>query len=133
MASAPRSAWWRTRRARGLSFQAALLGFVAIVIGGMTLNAMEARQGLPSGFGFLDNTAGFDIIQHLIPYSEESTYARALLVGLLNTLLVAGLGVFFATILGFFIGIGQISQNWLIARLSRTYVEIVRNIPLLLQ
>lgn len=90
-------------------------------------------EGGVSGLGFLDQTAGFDIIQHLIPYSEQSTYGRVLVVGLLNTLLVAVLGIFLATILGFLIGIGQLSANWLVARLCAAYIEVLRNLPLLLQ
>jgi general L-amino acid transport system permease protein len=70
---------------------------------------------------------------HLIDYSEESSYGRAFLVGLLNTLLVSALGIFFATILGFVVGLSRLSSNWLVARLAGVYVEIVRNIPLLLQ
>ncbi|MGE3066632.1 MAG: amino acid ABC transporter permease [Hyphomicrobiaceae bacterium] len=91
------------------------------------------RQNIASGFGFIDRTSGFDISQHLIAYDNSMSYGRAFLVGLINTLLVAGLGIFFATILGFLIGIARLSSNWLIAKLAAVYVEIVRNIPLLLQ
>ncbi len=91
------------------------------------------RQNIATGFGFLNNTAGFDVIQTLIPYNETSTYGRVLLVGVLNTLLVASIGIVFATLLGFVIGIGQLSGNWLVARLCRAYVEVLRNTPLLLQ
>ena len=98
-------------------------------------NAAEnlARAKIASGFGFWDNTAGFDISQTLIDYSTTSTYGRAFWVGLLNTLLVAALGIVLATILGFLIGIARLSKNWLVARLAGFYVEIIRNIPLLLQ
>ena len=79
-------------------------------------------------------TAGFDISQTLIPYSSQaSTYGRAFWVGLLNTLLVAGLGIVFATILGFIVGIARLSKNWLVAKCASGYVETIRNIPLLLQ
>lgn len=91
------------------------------------------RQNIASGFGFWDRTAGFDISQTLIEYSNVSTYGRAFWVGLCNTLLVAGLGIVFATVLGFVIGIARLSSNWLIARLATVYVEIIRNLPLLLQ
>jgi len=91
------------------------------------------RQNIASGFGFLDRTAGFDISQSLIEYSNLSTYGRAFWVGLLNTLLVAAIGIVFATVVGFVIGISRLSSNWLIARLATVYVEIVRNVPLLLQ
>ncbi len=91
------------------------------------------RQNIASGFGFLGTTAGFDISQTLIEYKPTSTYARALLVGLGNTLLVAVVGIIFATIVGFAVGIARLSSNWLIARLATVYIEILRNIPLLLQ
>ena len=97
-----------------------------------TLTNLRSR-GIASGFGFLNSTAGFGINQTLIPYTEESTYGRVFLVGLLNTLLVSFVGVIFATILGFLIGIARLSSNWLIAKLASVYIEIFRNIPLLLQ
>jgi general L-amino acid transport system permease protein len=120
---------------RDLVYQAALLGIVALVIGGMAWNAADAlqRQNIASGFGFLNNTAGFDVVQTLVAYDETSTYGRVLLVGVLNTLLVAVIGVVLATFLGLAVGIGQISANWLVARLCRAYVEVMRNVPLLLQ
>jgi general L-amino acid transport system permease protein len=92
-----------------------------------------AAQNIASGFGFLDQTAGFAISQTLIPYQESSTYGRAFLVGLLNTLLVAALGIVFATIIGFAVGIARLSSNVLLARLGGAYVETVRNLPLLFQ
>ena len=100
-----------------------------------TTNAIEnlQRAKIASGFGFWDTTAGFDISQTLIEYSITSTYGRAFWVGLLNTLLVAVLGIIFATMLGFAVGVAQLSNNWLVARLSRGYVELIRNLPLLLQ
>jgi len=127
--------WWRTRRARDVAYQIALVvGVVALALV-LAGNAIETirRQNISTGFGFLNNTAGFDVVQTLIPYNETSTYARVLLVGVLNTLLVASIGVVFATLLGFVIGIGQLSSNWLVAKLCRGYVELLRNIPLLLQ
>ena len=91
------------------------------------------RQNIASGFGFWNTTSGFDISQTLISYSNTSTYGRAFWVGLTNTLLVAVIGVFFATIVGFTMGIARLSKNWLIARLATVYIETVRNIPPLLQ
>jgi general L-amino acid transport system permease protein len=91
------------------------------------------RQNIVAGLGFLEETAGFDISQTLIEYSNASTYGRAFWVGLLNTLLVAALGIVAATVIGSVIGIARLSSNWLIARLAGAYVEIVRNLPLLLQ
>ena len=127
--------WWRTRRIRDAAFQAALLLGVALLIWAMASNAVETmqRQKIASGFAFLDHTAGFDVVQALVTYNETSTYGRVLLVGILNTLLVAVIGIAIATVLGFVVGIGQLSKNWLIGRLARAYVETLRNIPLLLQ
>jgi general L-amino acid transport system permease protein len=90
-------------------------------------------QRITSGFGFLANTAGFDVSQNLIPYSGSDTYTRVFLVGLLNTLLVAVIGIFFATLIGFLVALGRLSPNWLLARISGGYVELVRNLPLLFQ
>jgi general L-amino acid transport system permease protein len=93
-----------------------------------------ARAHIARGFGFWDVTAGFDISQTLIAYSPQtSTYGRAFWVGLLNTLVVAGLGIVCATVLGFAIGIARLSTNFLIERLATAYVELIRNVPLLLQ
>ncbi|MFL6820721.1 MAG: amino acid ABC transporter permease [Bradyrhizobium sp.] len=92
-----------------------------------------AAQRITSGFGFLDNTAGFDVSQSLIPYSGSDTYTRVFLVGLLNTLLVSIVGIFFATVLGFMVALGRLSPNWLLSRISGGYVELVRNLPLLFQ
>jgi general L-amino acid transport system permease protein len=91
------------------------------------------RQNIASGFGFWNTTAGFDISQTLIQYTNTSTYGRVFWVGLTNTMLVAAIGVVFATIVGFTMGIARLSTNWLIARLATVYVETIRNIPLLLQ
>src|SRR5690606_2291826 len=91
------------------------------------------RHNIASGFDFLGRTSGFDISQSLISYSNVSTYGRAFWVGLLNTLLVSAIGIVFATIIGFIIGIARLSSNWLIARLATVYVETIRNVPLLLQ
>jgi general L-amino acid transport system permease protein len=93
---------------------------------------LKARN-LASGFGFLDKTAGFQISQSLIPYSERSTYGRVLLVGLLNTLVVSCIGIVLATLIGFAVGLASRSANALLAGLATVYVETLRNIPLLLQ
>ena len=90
-------------------------------------------QRITSGFGFLANTAGFDVSQNLIPYSGSDTYTRVFLVGLLNTLLVAVVGIFFATLIGFMVALGRLSPNWLLSRISGGYVELIRNLPLLFQ
>ena len=92
-----------------------------------------ARIGVASGFGFLAQPSGFDIGQSMIDYSSSSTFGRAFLVGFLNTILVAVVGIVLATIIGFTMGIARLSHNWLVNTLAAIYVEVVRNIPLLLQ
>lgn len=126
---------WADPVVRSRLIQALTLASVAAVLGLLVRNTAVnlERQGIASGFGFFDKIAGFDIIQHLIPYDESATYGRAFFVALLNTLLVSTIGVFIATGLGFVIGIARLSKNWLVAQLALTYVEIVRNVPLLLQ
>jgi len=123
-------------RVRSIFYQLALCAGVGFLVYGAATNAIEnlARAHIASGFGFWKETAGFDISQTLIAYSPQvSTYGRAFWVGLLNTLLVAGLGIVFATILGFVIGISRLSRNWLLAKFAGGYVETIRNLPLLLQ
>ncbi len=83
--------------------------------------------------GYLNNTAGFDVSQSLIPYSGSDTYTRVFLVGLLNTLLVSIIGIFFATVIGFLVALGRLSPNWLLSRISGGYVELIRNLPPLFQ
>jgi general L-amino acid transport system permease protein len=90
-------------------------------------------QRIAAGFGFLNNNAGFDVNQTLIPYSGSDSYARVFFVGLLNTLLVAVIGIFFATIIGFLVALGRLSPNWLLSRIAGGYVELLRNLPLLFQ
>jgi general L-amino acid transport system permease protein len=126
---------WRDPRIRALVFQALfLIAVVALAVNivANTLANMESR-GISTGFGFLESEAGFGIIQTLIPYSETSSFGRTFLVGLLNTLLVSALGIALATLLGFLIGIARLSRNWLVARVAAAYIEVFRNIPLLLQ
>ncbi len=99
-------------------------------------NAIEnlQRAKIASGFGFLENTAGFDISQTLIPFSAAgSTYGDAFVVGLLNTLIVSAIGIVLATFLGFTVGIARLSKNWIVAKVAMVYVELIRNVPLLLQ
>jgi general L-amino acid transport system permease protein len=90
-------------------------------------------QRIVSGFGFLRNNAGFDVSQSLIPYAGSDTYTRVFLVGLLNTLLVSVIGIFFATVIGFIVALGRLSPNWLVSRVAGAYVELIRNLPLLFQ
>ncbi len=121
---------------RSIALQALLVLIVVALAGDAAYNAAVnlARANIAHGFGFWDNTAGFDISQTLISYSSStSTFGRAFWVGLLNTLLVSALGIVLATILGFVVGLARLSRNWLVARLAGGYVELIRNIPLLLQ
>jgi general L-amino acid transport system permease protein len=135
--SAPaRAAFYNDPKIRSIIYQLALCAGVAFLVYAAASNAIAhlRRAHIASGFGFWDTTAGFDISQTLIFYSSQaSTYGRAFWVGLLNTLLVAGLGIVFATVLGFVIGISRLSKNWLLAKTATGYVETIRNIPLLLQ
>jgi len=131
-----RVAFYNDPKIRSIVYQVVLFAVIAFLVYGATTNAVEnlRRANIASGFGFWDTTAGFDISQTLIEYSAQaSTYGRAFWVGLLNTLLVSGLGIILATILGFIIGISRLSKNWLVAKSASAYVETIRNLPLLLQ
>lgn len=118
-----------------LAWQAAILLIVALLgySAATTAYFNLENQKIATGWGFLGQVAGFAISQTLISYSEVSTYLDAFVVGLLNTLLASAVCIVLATLLGFLIGIGRLSQNWLIARLALGYVEFVRNVPLVLQ
>ena len=131
----PRVAIYNRPKIRAVFYQLVLLAALLWLGVEIALNAKANldAQKITSGFGFLDNTAGFGINQSLIPYSESDTYARVFFVGLLNTLLVAAIGIVLATILGFLVGLGRLSPNWLVARLAGGYVELIRNLPLLFQ
>ncbi len=122
-------------RVRGVVFQALLISFLIWIgwtIFQNTLQNMETR-GIKTGFDFLTNPAGFEILMSLVEYDSSHTYGRTFLVGLLNTVLVSFVGIFLATILGFIMGVARLSDNWLIAKIASIYVETIRNIPLLLQ
>src|ERR1700747_1612924 len=110
----------------------AVLAWIAYEIVANARAHLQAQR-ITAGFGFLANTAGFDVSQNLIPYSGSDTYTRVFLVGLLNTLLVSVIGIFFATIIGFLVALGRLSPNWLLSRISGGYVELIRNLPLLFQ
>jgi general L-amino acid transport system permease protein len=121
---------------RSIAYQVALCLAVGFLAYAAISNAAEnlARARIATGFGFWNTNAGFDISQTLIEYSSRSSsYGRAFWVGLLNTLLVGGLGIVFATVLGFAVGIARLSSNWLVAKVAAGYVELIRNLPLLLQ
>ena len=124
-----------SERVRNIAYQAVLL-VVVIGVGwyliSNTLHNLSTRQ-IQVGFGFLSKEAGFEIAEKLIEYEPANSYGRAFLVGLANTLMIAGIGVVLATLLGTLIGIARLSSNWLLAKLAGWYVEVMRNIPLLLQ
>lgn len=126
----PRPWPWEHGRWRGLLLQAAVLAAVVGVLGWFAANAWSELRSF--GYGFMANTSGFEISFKLTAYSRESSYWDVLVVGLLNTLLVAGLGIVLATLLGFVVGIARLSPNWIVSRLAAAYVEFVRNVPLLL-
>lgn len=110
-----------------------LIWFGYEIFSNTAANLAKTNKNFDWTFGFLWTTAGFDIIQRPVEYTRDSTYFRAILVGFLNTLIVAGLGIVFATLLGFIIGIMRLSSNWVVAKIATGYVELIRNIPLLLQ
>ena len=112
-------------------FVAALAWIAYEIVANARANLQTQR--ITAGFGFMANTAGFDVNQNLIPYSGSDSYTRVFLVGLLNTLAVSVVGIFFATILGFLVALGRLSPNWLLARIAGGYVELIRNLPLLFQ
>ena len=126
---------WRNERSRSIIFQALLLAALLAVILEIFLNTVENLEnaGLSSGYGFLFQTSAFDINQRLIEYDSTHTYGKAFIVGGLNTILVAILGIIAATFIGFLAGILRLSDNFLISRIVGAYVEFTRNVPLLLQ
>lgn len=123
------------KRVRGWLTQIVVVLVLAFLAGYGIYNAGVnlSNAGITTGFSFLGQPSGFDISQTLVDYSSKSTYAQALTVGLYNTLLVSFLTIFFATILGFLLGVLRLSPNWLISRMATALTEILRNIPLLLQ
>jgi len=136
-ASAPpkQSFSFSDQKTRGQIYQfitiALLIWFVWWIVDNTATNMND--QNIQFGFKFLGTEAGFGIIQSLVDYSEESSYGRVFVVGLLNTLVVAFLGCLLATVVGFAVGVGRLSSNWVIRKVSTVYVETLRNIPLLLQ
>ena len=129
------AALWRDERLRGLVIQVGvILGFFACVfwlVGNVVANFASLNKSF--GFSFLwELPAGYDINQTLIPYNNADTHLRAALVGLINTGVVAVIGIFFATLFGFVLGVIRLSNNWLASRLAYWYIEFTRNVPILL-
>lgn len=129
-----RASFLNDPKMRGIIYQVvvfvALVGCIWWIVDNTIENLQRAK--IASGFAFLKGRAGFDISQSLVGYSSDSTFSRALLVGFLNTLLVAVAGIVTASIVGFLVGIGRLSRNWLIRKVATVYVETFRNIPPLL-
>lgn len=127
--------FWRDTRIIPIIAQVIFALVVVTVCGYFINNAMNglSRLGINFGFGFLKRTASFNITESIIEYQSTDTYARAILVGILNTLKIAGIGIFLTTILGVFVGIARLSKNWLVRKISGLYIEVFRNTPLLVQ
>lgn len=109
----------------------AIFLFTYYVLNNMFTNI--EKRGITTGFDFLGNEAGFGILSTLISYTESDSYGRVFVIGVLNTLLVSAIGIFFATIIGLLVGVGRLSKNFMISKLSLIYIETFRNIPILLQ
>jgi general L-amino acid transport system permease protein len=126
---------WADERFRAIVWQVIIVGLIVAAIWWLVRNTqhnLEVRR-IATGFGFLSREAGLPIGESLIEYEPTNTYLRALTVGVLNTLKVAVIGIILATILGTFIGIARLSKNWLVSKLAGAYVEVIRDLPLLLQ
>jgi len=126
---------WSDERLRGIVWQVLVVGIVGFIVWWLwsnTVHNLEVRR-IATGFGFLQREAGLPIGESLIPYEPTDTYFRALSVGVLNTLKVAVVGVILATILGTLVGIAKLSKNWLVSKIAGVYVEVIRDLPLLLQ
>ena len=122
-------------KARGIFWQVVLV-IAVIGVGWYLLSNTQANlaaRNISVGFDFLGREAGFEIGESLISYSATSSYTRAFLVGLTNTLFVAVTGIILATVIGVVIGVMRLSDNWLVSKVAAWYVEVMRNIPLLLQ
>jgi general L-amino acid transport system permease protein len=127
--------FWRDVRVLKVLAQVIFVLVLAVMAGYLYTNVATnlARQGITVGYGFLRNPASFEISESYVPYEPSDSYSRALLVGLVNTLVVSALGIVFTTIVGVTAGIARLSSNWLISRFAAAYVGVIRNTPLLLQ
>ncbi|MCR9087442.1 MAG: ABC transporter permease subunit [Rhodobacteraceae bacterium] len=131
----PRTPFWTRSRIRSALIQVGFVALLALLIQFLLANTMANldRQGIASGFGFLENRAGFDIAIRFSPFERNDTYLQALWTAVANTVVLAVLGIGLASLIGLVIGLARVSPNWLISRLAAVYIEIFRNIPLLLQ
>ncbi|HNI52842.1 MAG TPA: ABC transporter permease subunit, partial [Accumulibacter sp.] len=126
---------WSSERFRNIVYQIALLSLVGALIGYAAYNLVHnlESRAIAIGFSYLGQEAGFDVSETLIDYEPTHSYARAFVVGLLNTLFVSAVAIVAASVLGLVVGIGRLSPNWLLRKLAGAYVESVRNVPLILQ
>jgi len=126
---------WLNPKVRAILFQFMTFGLVGLLAYYLISNTLInlQRQNIASGFGFLHKESSFEVGESLIPYSAASTYGRALLVGALNTIKVAFIGVVITIILGTFLGVARLSTNWLLSKLAAIYIEVMQDIPILLQ
>ncbi len=133
--SSEKISFWHDPDKRSLTYQVGTVLLFALVAWYLVSNTMTnlERQSIATGFGFLQHEAAFEIGESLIEYSAADTYARALFVGFLNTLLVSFIGIVLSVVLGTFIGIARLSKNWLINRCAAVYIEVFQDIPVLLQ
>ena len=127
--------FWRDIRVLKILAQVVFIILLALIAMYLYINVSTnlARQGLTVGYGFMKNPASFGIGESFIPYDPSNTYARALLVGLVNTLVVSAVGIVLTTIVGILVGVARLSNNWLVNRFAAAYVGVIRNTPLLLQ
>lgn len=128
-------AFWRDIRFLQTLVQVIFILALAMAAGFLYVNATEnlARQGLTVGYGFMKNPASFDIGESYIPYEASDTYQRALLVGLVNTLVISLIGIVLTTLVGVLAGVARLSSNWLVSRIAAAYVGVIRNTPLVIQ
>jgi general L-amino acid transport system permease protein len=133
--SPSKASFWYDPKVRAVMYQIGALAMVGLLAYYLMTNTMAnlERQSIATGFGFLDKQASFEIGESLISYSAADSYARALVVGALNTLLVSFIGIIITLVLGTFIGIARLSTNWLVSRLAGIYIEVFQDIPVLLQ
>ncbi|MDI6725454.1 MAG: amino acid ABC transporter permease [Smithellaceae bacterium] len=130
-----KAAFWNDPKIRAVLYQIVMLGLVGLLGYYLFSNTVEnlRRQSIATGFGFLEKEASFEIGESLIYYSAADTYLKALLVGVLNTIKVAFVGIVLTVILGTFLGIARLSKNWLVSKLAAVYIEVMQDIPILLQ
>jgi general L-amino acid transport system permease protein len=130
-----RAAFWNDPKMRAILYQIAAIGMVGLLGYYLFTNTVANlhRQSIATGFKFLGKEASFEIGESLIPYSAADTYLKALLVGVLNTIKVAFVGIVLTVILGTFLGIARLSTNWLVSKIAAVYIEVMQDIPILLQ